>query len=162
MQMDGPQLTAYNGGNEEKALYLARLEELFDKYIHEQEKVYNSFAYIVSAMNRWYMSLPKYAKEMSKIYKGRGAFRAISTSHRKLVNSLKQLDINPREYLFEKVFAIFGFKEFSADVVDNIAQTKKEYDDATATLVKALVSDVKTLFIPKARLPRLFRTGMRH
>ena len=137
--------------NEEKALYLARLEELFDKYIHEQEKVYNSFAYIVSAMNRWYMSLPKYAKEMSKIYKGRGAFRAISTSHRKLVNSLKQLDINPREYLFEKVFAIFGFKEFSADVVDNIAQTKKEYDDATATLVKALVSDVKTLFIPKGQ-----------
>lgn len=50
-----------------------------------------------------------------------------------------------------KVFAIFGFKEFSTDVVDNIAQTKKEYDDATATLVKALVSDVKTLFIPKGQ-----------
>lgn len=36
-------------------------------------------------------------------------------------------------------------------MVDNIAQTKKEYDDATATLVKALVSDVKTLFIPKGQ-----------
>ena len=87
----------------------------------------------------------------SKTYKGKGAFRAISASHRKLVNSLKQLDINPREYLFEKVFAIFSFKEFSTDVVDNIAQTKKEYDGAIASLVKTLVSDLKILFTPKGQ-----------
>ena len=59
--------------NEEKSAYMAQLEQLFQKHIHEQEKVYNSFAYIVSAMGRWYMSLPKYAKEMTKSYKGIGA-----------------------------------------------------------------------------------------
>lgn len=135
--------------NEEKTAYLTQLEQLFEKYIHEQEKIYNSFSYIVSAMNRWYMSLPKYAKEMSKTYKGSDEFKNISASHRKFVNSLKQLDINPREYLFEKVFALFGFKEFNTAVVDNIAQTKKEYDGATASLVKTLVSDVKALFTLK-------------
>lgn len=135
--------------NEDKTTYLTQLEQLFEKHVHEQEKVYNSFAYIVSAMNRWYMSLPKYAKEMTKQYKGKEEFKAISNSHRKFVNSLKQLDINPREYLFEKVFALFGFKEFSADVVDNITQTKKEYDGAVAALNKALVSDVKIIFTPK-------------
>ena len=135
--------------NEEKTLYLSQLEQLFEKHIHEQEKVYNSFAYIVSAMNRWYMSLPKYAKEMTKIYKGNENFKTISASHRKFVSSLKRLDINPREYLFEKVFVLFGFKEFSADVVDNITQTKKEYDSAIVALNKALVSDVKIIFTPK-------------
>ena len=33
--------------NEEKTLYISQLEQLFEKHIHEQEKVYNSFAYIV-------------------------------------------------------------------------------------------------------------------
>ena len=137
--------------NEEKTVYLNQLEQLFEKHVYEQEKVYNSFAYIVSAMNRWYMSLPKYAKEMTKTYKGKEEFKTISGSHRKFVNSLKQLDINPREYLFEKVFVLFGFKEFSTDVVDNITQTKKEYDGAIAALNKALVSDVKIIFTPKGQ-----------
>lgn len=137
--------------NEEKTAYLTQLEHLFEKYVHEQEKVYNSFAYIVYAMNRWYMSLPKYAKEMTRLYKGKEDFKSISGSHRKFVNSLKQLDINPREYLFEKMFALFGFKEFNADVVDNITQTKKEYDGAIVALNKALVSDVKIIFTPKGQ-----------
>lgn len=140
--------------NEEKTVYLTQLEQLFEKHVYEQEKVYNSFAYIVSAMNRWYMSLPKYAKEMTKLYKGQEEFKAIFGSHRKFVNSLKQLDINPREYLFEKVFALFGFKEFRTDVVDNITQTKKEYDGAIAALNKALVSDVKIIFTPKGQVVR--------
>ena len=135
--------------NEDKANYLAQLEQLFQKHVHEQEKVYNSFAYIVSAMCRWYMSLPKYTKEMTKTYKGvdsKEMFKSISGSRRKFVNSLKQLDINPRDYLFEKVFEIYGYAEFNVDVVDNIIQTKKEYDEAIESLIKVLISDVKNIF----------------
>lgn len=135
--------------NEDKANYLSQLEQLFQKHVHEQEKVYNSFAYIVSAMCRWYMSLPKYTKEMTKTYKGidsKEMFKNISGSRRKFVNSLKQLDINPRDYLFEKVFEIYGYSEFNVDVVDNIIQTKKEYDEAIESLIKVLISDVKNIF----------------
>ena len=137
--------------DEEKTTYLTQLEQLFEKHVREQEKAYNSFSYIVSAMNRWYMSLPKYAKEMTKQYKGKEEFKSISGSRRKFVNSLKQLDLNPREYLFEKIFAFFGFKEFSVDVVDNITQTKKEYDGAIVALNKVLISDVKFIFTPKGQ-----------
>ena len=35
-----------------------------------QRKSYNTFTYIVSAMSQ-YMSLPKYAKELNAIYKGK-------------------------------------------------------------------------------------------
>lgn len=137
--------------NEDKANYLSQLEELFADHIHAQEKVYNSFAYIVNAMSRWYMSLPKYTKEMSKIYKGVGAqeqFKNISARHKKFVNSLKQLEINPREYLFEKVFEIYGYSEFNGNVIENIKQTKKEYDNAVEALLLALISDMKVVFAP--------------
>lgn len=135
--------------NEDKANYLSQLEQLFQKHVHEQEKVYNSFAYIVSAMCRWYMSLPKYTKEMTKTYNGfdsKDMFKSISGSRRKFVNSLKQLDINPRDYLFEKVFEIYGYSEFNVDVIDNIIQTKKEYDEAIESLIKVLIFDVKNIF----------------
>ena len=137
--------------NEDKANYLAQLEQLFEKHIHEQEKVYNSFAYIVQAMCRWYMSLPKYSKELTKVYKGLDAkeqFKNVSLSHKKFVSSLKQLDINPRDYLFEKLFEIYGYSEFNVDVIDNIIQTKKEYDEAVDSLIKVLVNDVKVVFAP--------------
>jgi len=135
--------------NEEKTSYMSQLEQLFVQYVHEQEKAYNSFAYIVSAMNRWYMALPKYSKEMTKVYKGissKEQFKSVSASRRKFVNSLKQLDINPRDYLFEKLFSFFGFSGFSIDVIDNITQTKKEYDEATTALIKVLISDIKIIF----------------
>ena len=138
--------------NEDKAEYLARLEELFAKHIHEQEKVYNSFSYIVSAMNRWYMSLPKYSKEMVKTYHGVGTkdtFINVSNSHKKFVNSLKQLDINPREYLFAKIFEIFNYEEFNTDVVNNIARVKNEYDTAIDSLVNVLNNDIKSVFATK-------------
>lgn len=135
--------------NEDKSTYMTQLEHIFYKYIHEKEKVYNSFAYIVSAMCRWYMSLPKYSKEMTKTYRGlseKDLFKSISGSHRKFVNSLKQLDINPRDYLFNKIFEIYGYVEFNVDVIDNIIQTKKEYDEAVESLIKVLVSDIKYIF----------------
>ena len=110
-------------------------------------------------MSRWYMSLPKYSKEMTRVYKGNGEFKNVSASHKKFVGSLKQLNINPREYLFEKVFSLFGYKEFSVDIVDNIAGTKKEYDFAIDGLLKTLVVDVKEIFVEKDRADRVSLTS---
>ena len=138
--------------SQEKADYMTQLEDIFQAHIHEQEKVYNNFSYIVSAMCRWYMSLPKYAKEMTKVYKGANAkdpFKAISRNRKRFVNSLKQLDINPREYLFQKIFEIYGYSEFNVDVIDNIVRTKREYDEAIDVLIEALVADVKWIFAPR-------------
>ena len=145
--------------DENKAAYLSQLEQIFEEHIHEQEKVYNNFAYIVSAMNRWYMSLPKYSKEMTKVYKGNYEFKNISASHKKFVNSLKQLNINPREYLFEKVFSLFGYKEFSVDITDNIHRTKEEYDSAIDNLIKVLIGDVKSVFAGSESSDRISLTS---
>ena len=64
--------TAYlEDWNEEKTAYINSLETLFSDYIISREKDYNTFTYVVSAMLRWYMSLPKYAKDLKNVYKSK-------------------------------------------------------------------------------------------
>jgi len=135
--------------NEEKAQYMAELETIFAQYINEKEKAYNSFTYLVLAINRWYMSLPKYAKELTSIYLGSSKnekFKQLSKSEIRFIGSLKQLENNPREYLFEKLFSIFGMREFSLEILECIRSTKREFDNAVPELIKVLVHDVKALF----------------
>lgn len=135
--------------NDEKLQYMIELENIFSDFIIEKEKTYNSFSFLVFAMNRWYMSLTKYAKEMEMIYHGKGKLpEKISKDKRKFVNSLKQPDTNAREYLFVKIFDIFGLKEFNPVVVDAIRHTKQIYDDAKSSLLAVLCFEVKNIFSP--------------
>lgn len=132
--------------NEEKAEYMSRLEALFNEYVVEREKDFNSFTYLLSAMERWYLSLPKYAKEMTVVYNAGGRPRNIDKSKKKLISNLKQLNTNPREFLFEKVFSIFGMNEFSVNIVDMIAATKADFDNAVNHLIAELTITVKSMF----------------
>ena len=132
--------------NEEKAKYMAQLEELYSENITEREKTYNNFTYLMLAMNRWYLSLPKYAKEMTSKYKTDGNAEKIDPAKRKFINNLKQFDGNPREFLFETVFDIFGMKEFTVNVVPIIREVKEEYDNAVNNLVRELNSSLKMMF----------------
>ena len=134
--------------NEEKTEFINKLAETFSDYIIEKEKDYNTFSYIVLAMYRWYISLPKYAKEMKKIYNGQESkipYKLLDSSYIKLLNSLKQTNINAREFLFEDVFKIYGLREFSVSVVQNIASTKELYDNAKKDLINVLIIDIKCL-----------------
>ena len=135
--------------NGEKAEYIVQLEELFRTTINEREKAYNSYTYIVYAMGRWYMSLPKYAKELDILYMGWKSdkkSKRIAQNRRKFLNSLKQTDINPREYLFDTLFVIFGMSEFNLGVIDNITAAKAEYDNALDRMTQTLICDVKRIF----------------
>ncbi len=135
--------------NDEKTQYIDGMAALFSDFVIEKEKDYNTFSYIVFAMSRWYMGLPKYAKELKEVYGGKGVSQKKSkatTSHIKFLNSLKQTSINAREYLFEKLFDIYGYKDFTVNIVDNIKQAKELFDGAKAELIKALIGDIKEVF----------------
>lgn len=135
--------------NEEKASYMTQLEEVFSEFVTEREKAYNSFTYLQLAMNRWYLSLPKYAKETTVKYGENGRPEKINVARKKFINSLKQLNMNPREFLFERVFEIFGINEVSANIVPVIRDTKNEYDHAVQNLIVALTVLVKEIFSSK-------------
>ena len=136
--------------NEEKAQYMTELEYIFGEHIIEREKAYNSYSFIVFAMNRWFISLPKCAKEMNRIYSGINSKqqpnKPLPREQRKFINSLRQIDSNSREYLFEKLFTIFGFKHFNLMILDRIKAAKLVFDTAKSSLINVLISDVKTLF----------------
>jgi hypothetical protein len=140
--------------NAEKMQYMADLEDMFREHIVEKEKNYNSFTYIVLAMNRWFTSLPKYAKEMTEFYyvkADRPRFKAISKERKKFINSLKLPNNNAREYLFEKIPSFFGLNEFSSTVADSVLKTKEIYDSAISELIKAIAVEVKIMFNGNSR-----------
>lgn len=132
--------------NEEKASYMSQLEDVFLEFVTEREKAYNSFTYLLLAMNRWYLSLPKYSKEMTIKYSADGKTERINAARRKFINNLKQLDTNPREFLFQKVFEIFSVSDVSANIIPIIRDTKIEYDNAVKNLISALIVYVKEMF----------------
>jgi hypothetical protein len=129
----------------DKSAYLSGLERIFDKYVSEREKTYNGFDFLLLAMNRWYMNLPKYAKELNREYIGSGRYKQLDPHRKKFINSLKQLDTNSRDYLFEKVFLFFNMK-FSPNILPLIDATKTEWDNAVSNLITVLINDVKKIF----------------
>ncbi|MCQ4815363.1 hypothetical protein [Cloacibacillus evryensis] len=130
-----------------KATYITALEGVFRKDIKEREKIYNGFAYILYAMNRWYIALPKYAKELTAEYQGRDQKALpLPLSHISFVNSLKMPDENPHNYLFDKLAGIFKLKELTIDLVQLIQSAKVERDNAIRNLVGKLADDIKFLF----------------
>lgn len=132
----------------EKEDYIKGLVNIFSDYIPDNNYSFNNFSFVVSAMSRWYLSLPKYAKELTEIYCGNAdrKFRPVSKSKRMFINALKQVEINPRQFLFSDLFRIFGMSDFCLDILDNIKGTKDEFDTALGGLVSTLIEDVKGIF----------------
>jgi len=132
--------------NEEKEQYMARLEAIFAEFMIERGQAHNRFAYLYIAMKSWYLSLPKFAKESAQRYLATGAQEKIPADRRKFVGSLKQVSANPREFLFDKIFDIFGHRTFGALVVDHIEEAKAEYEGTVRNLIDYLNYRVKNLF----------------
>ena len=132
--------------NDDKTKYIDSLTNLFSDFIITREKDYNTFTYVVSAMARWYLSLPKYTKELRAAYKGHNATsKKIASKHIKLLENLKQPNINAREFLFEKIFDIYGYTEFSLNIIEEIRCSKSLFDNAKCNLISNLSNDVREI-----------------
>ncbi len=94
--------------NNTKEKFIEDLEVLFNDFVRTEEKEKNNFAYIVHAMQRWYLQLPKYVKEISKVYLGSNERKKVNKKFIKYLNSLKNPEVNSRELLFNKIPKIFN------------------------------------------------------
>lgn len=121
----------------EKEDFIRELEDIFCDYIVGAEKTANAYEYVVSAMRRWYMSLPKYSKE--KIPQGK------AKKYKGLIRLLKQ-NVGSYELLFVKLPDEFGQQQFSATIADTIKSAKEYYDGALNELIEKLVETLKELF----------------
>ena len=133
---------SYLDWNPEREKYVHNLSVLFNEYVIETEKGSNSYDYVVSAMKRWYMALPKYAKESKFISEDIG----IPKIYRRVLRLLKK-NTNGNELLFEKLPAVFT-PEITLDrLADEMSAMKQFYDNFVANVKKELVCFLKTSFV---------------
>jgi hypothetical protein len=133
-----------------KTNYIQNLEVIFKDYIIEKEKEYNSFSYIVRAMQRWFVSLPQYTKDIKKVYEGSGTFMPVNPKYLKFIRSLSVPTINPREYLFEELVRIFAPATLNNGLVEEIKEAKAFYNWTEAKLLGNLEKNLIKLFEPQA------------
>ncbi len=131
--------------NEQKQSYINELDKVFDKNIIESEKEYNTFDYIVRGMQRWFLSLSKYAKECEQIYIGDEQFEKISVQMKKFRNLLRGSELNSRELLFNKLPEIFK-KEYSDNLAQTVKSVKKVLDNLQNDTIEHLSEDIKKMF----------------
>ena len=133
---------AYLDWDPEKAEFVQRLAEIFSDYVIEAEKKVNAYDYVVSAMKRWYMALPKYTKELKRSVKGKKVDKRYLAMLRLLKNST-----GGHELLFDKLPTAFDYaNQFSIGLAENITAAKKYYDNCIAQLKKDLIQTVKEIF----------------
>ncbi len=122
----------------EKEAYIQGLSNLFSKYVVNAEETTSAYEYVALAMRRWYMSLPKYAKEHRT---GDADPRFIS-----MMQTLRQ-NVDSAEMLFTKLPQIFGCdSQFGATLVADIRDAKEFYDGCLGSLKRQLVQRTKDIF----------------
>ena len=140
--------------NPEKQEFITKLSEIFSRYVIEAEKNLSAYDFAASAMKRWYLSLPRYAKES----KGIGD-KESSKRYRKMVKLLKQ-NLNGHELLFEKLPEAFGYRDFNEGLAENIEQAKLYYDSEISILKAELIKRTKQIFSIATNRAKLKRVSL--
>ena len=132
--------------DDSKERYIAALEEIFGDYIFEADKTKAGYSYLAVAMGRWYLALPKYAKELKQSYNGCFAtekYSAVESEELKFIALLKQPSIGTLDLLFSRIPKCFGIDGVTPELVEKIAETKLFYDQVKVQLEDALIGDIK-------------------
>lgn len=128
--------------DDEKERYVKALADVFRDYIVEAEKASSGYGYVVSAMHRWYMELPKYAKEAKHAPDG----QPINKTKRQFLRLLKQ-NIGTHTLLFERLPLLITEKtECSVEIAQKVEEIKFFYDQMLSKLEQAFCAEVKQIF----------------
>jgi len=125
----------------DKEEYVKNLADYFSDYVIGAERGVNSYDYVVSAMRRWYMDLPKYARDSRENPQG----GKIPKEYISVIKLLKQ-GCNGNELLFEKLPMTFGMNRLDKNLVLKIKTVKEFYDNYLTEIKKSLSSEVKKVF----------------
>ena len=136
---------SYLDWDPEKETFIQRLSEAFSKYIVEAEKGANTYDYVVNAMRRWVMALPKFSKESRITPEG----EKIDNRYLTMLKLLKDNE-SPYNLLFEKLPKAFGYTgSFSSGLAENIVAAKDFYDKLLNRLETYLIEQTKDVFMLK-------------
>lgn len=120
----------------EKTAYLSALTACFSDFINDRERSWGSFDYIMMAINRWYLSLPKCSREMKILYDNG---EKITKSDLKFVESLKRPYGGARSYLIDELPKIYGTPEVEQKLAEKIANTKTLFESGKERLIRSVI-----------------------
>ena len=127
-----------------KENYLEKLRTIFKDYVVEAEITANIFDGVANALKRWYLELPKFAKESLIHPNG----EKISKSQIKMISALKS-ETDSVDLLFKKLPAAFDIKENLEFVILQILATKNLFDWLIFELEEYLILKTKNYFSKK-------------
>ena len=140
--------------SDEKENYINSLENIFSDFVIEDEKNANGYSYLINAMLRWYRSLPKYTKQMKKVYCGSaGGLEKksvlVQKEYSEFLNILRQGGFGANEILFEKIPC--AFKKEKPEQTDfalseNIKIAKNFFDSALEGFTEKIIAETKNSF----------------
>lgn len=137
---------SYIDWNPEKEAFIRKMASCYSDYIVGAERSSNAYEYVVNAMQRWYMSLPKYSKECKSTVEG----ERIPRQYTGVVKCIRQSN-NGHEMLFEQLPQIVGEKEPNDAVADNILDAKRFYDGLLNNLKDYLITITKETFYTEGK-----------
>ena len=133
---------AYLNWTPEKEKFVQDLSNLFSKQVNEAERAINSYDYVVQAMKRWYLGLPKYTKEARKTALG----DKIEKNYLQFIKLLKQ-DESSHVLLFEQIpKTLTTDGKINNDLIRRVKSVKEFYDTFLKKLTCELVNKVKVIF----------------
>ncbi len=132
--------------DEEKEKYVTGIAKVFDEYISESEKTVNAYEYVVSAIKRWYINLPKFTREVGKKING----KAVDKTYFDMFKAISR-GSNGQKLLFEDIPKAFDTNDYE-ECITKVSGFKKFYDDVIETLVEELIKYTKEVFCAKKEL----------
>jgi len=132
---------SYLDWDPEKDMYVQQLTDIFKAFVVEEEKKVNSYDYVIFAMKRWYMALPRFSKECKVSPNG----KKVLNSYLAVTKALKQ-NYGSHELLFKRIPDIMQ-NESLESVANTMKLIKQTYDDLIVELEQKLIDETKRVFV---------------
>ncbi len=138
MQIDIETLQAFK--DEKTINFISNLEDLFEGYLDSENT--NS---VLTAMQAWLYSLPRYAAVSDKVYTGNGNYRNLTASTILFRNSLKNPEIEFHAYILKKLPEIFLTDDYDK-TFKCIIDAKKELENVINEIKSTLILEICKLW----------------
>lgn len=128
--------------SKEKEVYIKELADLFKQYISTVDISGDLYEYVARGMYSWYLSLPKYAKELTVSVSG----EPLQKEYVKFIKSIKTMQ-SANNLLFQKIpndFGLSGIDDVS--LVKEIAAGKALFDEAVPAVIKQVAAYLRSSF----------------
>lgn len=130
---------SYINWSPEKEEYLAYLEEIFDEYAIE-DRTTSPYEHVMFALRRWYMALPKYAKNAKNVNGSK-----VSKTDKAFLQALRK-NTGSYDLVFKVIPKIYGAETVNKELADKVKTTKKFFDGALSGLKNELSQKIRQIF----------------